>query len=150
MTDDENWNRRREAAEAAADLRDMMEEILGAPAYDEIEAKRYASAALDGIEDAEVAIRLWRDSDEEAVEILGEESRVEDGGDDAKHLDGGVVEIDGEKWRLGAALRALSDGELAVDDVLPVVDASECDGYTPTRREALMEDDLYRSTPHNR
>lgn len=116
-------NRRKESAEAAEELRESMEEILGTPGYDEIEAKRHAAAALDGIEDAEQALRLWRDHEEETIELLGEEPRDEDGAEyDAKHIDGGVVEIDGERWRLGGALRALSDGELAVDDVLAAVE----------------------------
>ena len=112
-------NRRKEAAEAADELREMMVEILGTPGYDEIEAKRHAAAALDGIDDAEEALRMWRDREEEAVEELGEEPLNES---DEKQIDGGVVEIDGEKWRLGAALQALSDGELAVDDVLDAVE----------------------------
>ncbi|ELZ96446.1 hypothetical protein C440_04843 [Haloferax mucosum ATCC BAA-1512] len=73
---DEDWNRRREAAEAAVDLRDVMVEILSAPGEgddDATEAKRHAAVALDGIEAAEEALRLWRDIDEEAVELLGEE-----------------------------------------------------------------------------
>lgn len=76
MSDDEKyWNRRREAAESARNLRDAMEEILSTPgATDEdIEAKRHAAAALRGIEDAEDALRAWRDREEEAIEILGEE-----------------------------------------------------------------------------
>lgn len=117
MADAGNW--RRMASESADDLRSIMEEILGAPGYDEIEAKRHAAAALDGIDDAEEALRMWRDREEEAVEELGEEPLDES---DEKHIDGGVVEIDGEKWRLGAALQALSDGELAVDDVLDAVE----------------------------
>lgn len=81
MTDDETTNRRREAAEAADDLRDAMREILGAAGEDdeEIEAARHAAAALDAIEDAEEALRLWRDHEEEAVELLGEEPRDDDG-----------------------------------------------------------------------
>ncbi|WP_303299579.1 hypothetical protein [Haloferax volcanii] len=74
---DENTNRRREAAEAAADLREAMREILDTPGMDDngIEAKRHAAAALDGIEDAEEALRLWRDCEEDAIEMLGEEPR---------------------------------------------------------------------------
>lgn len=73
MTDD--WNRRREAAESADDLRDMMVEILGVPSEsdDHIKAKRHAAAALDGIEEAEEALRLIRDFEEEPVELLDEE-----------------------------------------------------------------------------
>jgi len=72
---DENTNKRREAAEAAADLRDAMREILAAAGEDdeEIEAARHAAAALDGIEDAEEALRLWRDCEEDAIELLDEE-----------------------------------------------------------------------------
>ncbi|QGA81996.1 hypothetical protein [Halomicrobium sp. LC1Hm] len=71
----ENTNRRREAAEAADDLRDAMEEILAAAGEDdeEIEAARHAAVALDGIEDAEEALRLWRDCEEDAIELLDEE-----------------------------------------------------------------------------
>ncbi|WP_254838068.1 hypothetical protein [Natronomonas marina] len=81
MTDD--TNKRREAAEAAAELRDAMEEILSTPGEsdDEIEAKRHAAAALAGVEDAEEALRLWRDHEEEAVELLGEEPRDDAGGE---------------------------------------------------------------------
>ena len=72
---DENANKRREAAEAADDLREAMREILDAPGEDDedIEAKRHAAAALDAIEDAEEALRAWRDHEEEPVELLGEE-----------------------------------------------------------------------------
>ncbi|RKS82167.1 hypothetical protein BDK61_1466 [Haloarcula quadrata] len=82
MMTDENQNRRREAAEAADVLRDAMEEILGAAGEgdDEIEAARHAAVALDGIEDAEEALRLWRDREEDAIEMLGEEPR--DGDDE--------------------------------------------------------------------
>lgn len=66
-------NQRRQAAEAAAELRRMMEEILGAPAYDEIQAKTEAAAAIEGLEHAEKALRLWRDHEEEAIELLDEE-----------------------------------------------------------------------------
>lgn len=80
--DDENPNRRRDAAEAADELRDAMREILDTPgdSDDEISAKRHAAAALDGIEGAEEALRLWRDHEEEAIELLGEEPRSDDDG----------------------------------------------------------------------
>lgn len=78
---DENTNKRREAAEAADNLRDAMREILDTPGEDddEIEAKRHAAAALDGIEDAEEALKMWRDCEEDAIELLGEEPRDDAG-----------------------------------------------------------------------
>jgi predicted aminopeptidase len=73
---EENRNRRREAAESAADLRDVLREILATPAEDDaIEAKKHAAAALEGIEWAEEALRMWRDYEEVPIELLGEEPR---------------------------------------------------------------------------
>jgi hypothetical protein len=68
-------NQRRKAAEAADQLRDTLEEILETPASedDELKAKKHAASALEGIEHAENALRLWRDHEEEAIDLLDEE-----------------------------------------------------------------------------
>lgn len=112
MTGDETQNRRREAAEAAAELRDAMREIVGAPGVDDedIEASRHAAAALDGIEAAEEALRLWRDHEEEPIDLLGEESR------DPGPADLDEVVIDRETARMVLA-------RMHVVDALPSCDA---------------------------
>ena len=98
MTENTDWNRRREAAESAADLREVMVEILGTSTQDDnhIEAKRHAAAALEGVEDAEEALRMWRDCEEEAVELLGEEPREDDDemGDDDDTLREHLADLD--------------------------------------------------------
>ena len=78
MEDNNNAKRknpRREAAEAIDELRGTMEEILGTPSYEDqhIDAKRHAAHALDGLDNAEEALRLWRDAEEEAVESLDQD-----------------------------------------------------------------------------
>lgn len=116
MTHDENTNRRREAAEAAVELRDSMREILATPADydDEIDAKRHAANALSGIEDAEEALRLWRDTEEEeGIELLGEEPRSDGGGGHS----GGDMVMDCETARMVLA-------RMHVVDALPPCDAS--------------------------
>ena len=137
MTDTTNTNRRREAAEAAADLRDAMEEILGAPVEDDedIEASRHAAVALNALEHAEKALRLWRDREEEAIELLGEESREPDAAD----LD--EVVIDRETARMVLA-------RMHVVDALPPFDGPHravseiADGID--RDEEYVRDELER------
>jgi hypothetical protein len=50
----------------------MMAEILRVPSGDDqhIEAKRHAVVALEGIDRAEKALRLWRDCEEGSVDLL--------------------------------------------------------------------------------
>lgn len=132
MTDDKTQNRRREAAEAADDLRDVMEEILCAPGEDDedIEASRHAAAALDAIEHAETALRLWRDREEESIELLGEGGRS-----------GDEMVIDRETARMVLA-------RMHVVDAIPPCDAprrsvgSIADGID--RDEEYVRDELER------
>lgn len=104
-------NPRRRAAESAVDLRDNMIEILSTPAHEdeEIEAKRYAAAALDGIDDAEEALRLWRDHDEEPIGLLGEEPH-----DEGSDIDDALQEL-----RESASDKLL---ETPLEDVLAAVE----------------------------
>lgn len=80
--EEDDWNPRREAAEAIHDVREILVEILATPSYDEehIDAKRHAASAIDGLDDAEEALRLWRDEGEEPISSLDEEEErdVED------------------------------------------------------------------------
>lgn len=81
MTDKNNWNRRREAAESAADLHEVMVKILGAPGErddETIEAKKHAAAGLEGIDHVEKALRLWRDGEEDAFKLLDEVGHEDD------------------------------------------------------------------------
>jgi hypothetical protein len=132
MTDDKTQNRRREAAEAAAELRDAMREIVGAPGEDDedIEASRHAAAALDALEHAETALRLWRDHEEEPIELLGEEPRDPD----ATDLD--EVVVDRETARMVLA-------RMHVVDAIPPCDA-------PRRSVGSIADDIDRDEEYVR
>ncbi|WP_424008287.1 hypothetical protein [Haloferax denitrificans] len=58
----------------------MMAEILSVPSGDDqhIEAKRHAVAALEGIDRAEKALRLWRDCEEGSVDLLDDTNSESD------------------------------------------------------------------------
>jgi hypothetical protein len=89
----------------------MMVEILSTPGEgeDEIKAKRHAAAALRGIEDAEEALCLWRDHEEEAIDLLDEEPH-----DESSDIDDELAEL-----RAAASDKLL---ETPLEDVLAAVE----------------------------
>ncbi|MDS0277360.1 hypothetical protein NDI85_06110 [Halomicroarcula sp. S1AR25-4] len=113
-----------------------MREILGTPGEEDadIEAKRHAAAALDGIVHAEDALRLWRDREEEAIEMLGEEPRDDGEGQAApgRHLSDSS----------GVDTRAMDDKEKLKARLAMFVSGSS--GWITEAKDADVDDEVIK------